>query len=73
VNVDPFIEAEKVQQRNVKRACELLEVSCRLHHPGAGSRVATALVSASATGLSDRQADDAVRGRIDWEYALAWS
>ena len=23
----PFIEAEKVEQRNVKRACELLEVS----------------------------------------------
>jgi len=23
----PFIEAEKTQQRNVKRACELLEVS----------------------------------------------
>jgi transposase InsO family protein len=27
VNVDPFIEAEKAQQRSVKRACELLEVS----------------------------------------------
>jgi len=27
VNVHPFIEAEKAQQRNVKRACELLEVS----------------------------------------------
>jgi hypothetical protein len=27
VNVYPFIEAEKAQQRNVKRACELLEVS----------------------------------------------
>jgi transposase InsO family protein len=27
VNLYPFIEAEKVQQRNVKRACELLEVS----------------------------------------------
>jgi hypothetical protein len=27
VNVYPFIEAEKVQQRNVKRACQLLEVS----------------------------------------------
>jgi transposase InsO family protein len=27
VNVYPFIEAEKTQQRNVKRACELLEVS----------------------------------------------
>jgi putative transposase len=27
VNLYPFIEAEKLQQRNVKRACELLEVS----------------------------------------------
>jgi hypothetical protein len=27
VNVYPFIEAEKPQQRNIKRACELLEVS----------------------------------------------
>jgi HTH-like domain len=27
VSVYPFIEAEKVQQRNVKRACELLKVS----------------------------------------------
>jgi len=31
VNCYPFIEAEKVQRRNVKRACELLKVSpCRL-------------------------------------------
>ena len=27
MSVYPFIEAEKAQQRNVKRACELLEVS----------------------------------------------
>src|SRR5215213_11508901 len=27
VNLYPFIEAEKAQQRTVKRACELLEVS----------------------------------------------
>jgi hypothetical protein len=27
VNVYPFIEAEKAQQRNVKRACELLKIS----------------------------------------------
>ena len=27
MNLYPFIEAEKLQQRNVKRACELLEVS----------------------------------------------
>ena len=27
MNIYPFIEAEKVQRRNVKRACELLKVS----------------------------------------------
>ena len=27
MNLYPFIEAEKTQQRNVKRACGLLEVS----------------------------------------------
>lgn len=27
MNCYPFIEAEKVQRRNVKRACELLKVS----------------------------------------------
>jgi putative transposase len=27
VNYYPFIEAEKAQRRNVKRACELLKVS----------------------------------------------
>jgi putative transposase len=38
VNVYPFIEAERAQQRNVKRACELLEVSRAAyyaHHGGA--------------------------------------
>ena len=32
VNVYPFIEAEKVQRRNVKRACELLKVSCAAYY-----------------------------------------
>jgi hypothetical protein len=35
VNVYPFIEAEKAQQRNVKRACELLEVSGAAYTPTA--------------------------------------
>jgi transposase InsO family protein len=40
VNMHPFIEAEKAQQRNVKRACELLEVSRAAyyaHRPGTPS------------------------------------
>ena len=32
MNVYPFIEAEKVQRRNVKRACELLKVSCAAYY-----------------------------------------
>ena len=38
MNLYPFIEAEKAQQRNVKRTCELLEVSRAAyyaHHAGA--------------------------------------
>jgi len=38
VNVYPFIEAERAQQRTLKRACELLEVSRAAyyaHHAGA--------------------------------------
>jgi transposase InsO family protein len=38
VSVYPFIEAEKAQQRNVKRACELLEVSRAAYY---AHRVAT--------------------------------
>src|SRR5213075_628877 len=34
-------------------------------------RLALVLVLQFAEGLSDRQAADAVRGRIDWKYALA--
>jgi transposase len=34
-------------------------------------RLALILVMQFAEGLSDRQAADAVRGRIDWKYALA--
>ncbi|WP_327044667.1 transposase [Microbispora sp. NBC_01189] len=33
-------------------------------------RVVLALVLQYAEGLSDRQAADAVRGRLDWKYAL---
>ena len=34
------------------------------------ARLALALVLQYVEGLSDRQAADAVRGRIDWKYAL---
>jgi transposase len=35
------------------------------------TRLALTLVLQFAEGLSDRQAADAVRSRIDWKYALA--
>jgi transposase InsO family protein len=47
VSVYPFIEAEKVQQRNVKRACELLKVSRSAYYAARGD------------GLSQRTAEDA--------------
>src|SRR6266852_7477506 len=37
----------------------------------APARLALVLVLQFAEGLSDRQAADAVRGRIDWKYALS--
>ena len=37
------------------------------------ARLALVMVSQYVEGLSARQAADAVRGRIDWKYALVWS
>jgi transposase len=37
----------------------------------APARLALATLLQFAEGLSDRQAADAIRGRIDWKYALA--
>ena len=37
----------------------------------APARLALVLILQFAEGLSDRQAAEAVRGRIDWKYALA--
>jgi transposase InsO family protein len=47
VNCYPFIEAEKAQQRNVKRACELLRVSRAAYYAARGGQ------------LSDRDREDA--------------
>jgi transposase InsO family protein len=38
VNVYPFIEAEKAQRRNVKRACELLKVSRAAYYAARGGQ-----------------------------------
>ena len=42
-------------------------------HAEAPGRLALATVLQFVEGLSDRQAADAVRGRIDWKYALGLS
>ena len=42
-------------------------------HAEAPRRLALATVLQFVEGLSDRQAADAVRGRIDWKYALGLS
>ena len=50
VNVYPFIEAEKAQQRTLKRACELLEVSRAAyyaHRAGSRRRPASAPTTSS--------------------------
>jgi hypothetical protein len=50
VNLYPFIEAEKTQQRNVKRACELLEVSRAAYYAnGADSPSTRQLVDTELT------------------------
>jgi transposase InsO family protein len=41
VNCYPFIEAEKVQQRNVKRACELLKVSRSAYYAARDGRASS--------------------------------
>ena len=38
MNCYPFIEAEKAQQRNVKRACELMKVSRSAYYAARGSQ-----------------------------------
>jgi transposase InsO family protein len=54
VNVDPFIEAEKAQQRNVKRACQLLEVSRAAYYAHRAGSV-------SARQRTDEQLTDHIR------------
>jgi len=63
VNVYPFIEAEKAQQRSVKRACELLEVSRAAYYAHrAGSVSARRLVDEQLTEQI-RQAHEGSKGR----------
>jgi hypothetical protein len=60
VNLYPFIEAEKAQQRNVKRACELLEV------PGPVAAGAAAVMVPG--GAMELAAGAAPQGVVDRQY-----
>ena len=51
MNVDPFIEAERAQQRTLKRACELLEVS-RPPRAATAPHASTLSSAAAATGTA---------------------
>jgi transposase InsO family protein len=63
VNVYPFIEAERAQQRSVKRACELLEVSRAAYYTHcAGTLSARQRTDDELTGHI-RQAHQASQGR----------
>jgi hypothetical protein len=63
VNVYPFIEAEKAQQRNVKRACELLEVSRAAYYAQRLGTPSAQQVADAALTEQIRQAHQVSKGR----------
>jgi transposase InsO family protein len=63
VNLYPFIEAEKTQQRNVKRACELLEVSRAAYYANRADSPSTRQLVDQELTEHIRQAHQASKGR----------
>jgi transposase InsO family protein len=63
VNAYPFIEAEKAQQRNVKRACELLEVSRAAYYAQRPGTPSARQVADAALTEQIRQAHQVSKGR----------
>jgi transposase InsO family protein len=63
VNVYPFIEAEKAQQRTVKRACELLEVSRAAYYAHRAATPSARQRTDEALTERIRQAHQASKGR----------
>jgi transposase InsO family protein len=63
VNLYPFIEAEKAQQRNVKRACELLEVSRAAYYTHRADSPSTRQLVDQELTEHIRQAHQASKGR----------
>jgi transposase InsO family protein len=63
MNVYPFIEAERAQQRNVKRACELLEVSRAAYYTQRLGTPSARQVADAALTEQIRQAHQVSKGR----------
>jgi transposase InsO family protein len=63
VNLYPFIEAEKTQQRNVKRACELLEVSRAAYYANRADSPSTLQLVDQELTEHIRQAHQRSKGR----------
>ena len=63
MNVYPFIEAEKVQQRTLKRACELLEVSRAAYYAHRAGSVSARQRTDDELSDHIRQAHQASKGR----------
>jgi hypothetical protein len=63
VNVHPFIEAEKAQQRSVKRACELLEVSRAAYYAHRAGTVSSRQRTDQELTERIRQAHERSKGR----------
>ena len=63
MNLYPFIEAEKVQQRNVKRACQLLEVSRAAYYAQRPGTPSARQVADAALTEQIRQAHQVSKGR----------
>jgi putative transposase len=63
VNLYPFIEAEKMQQRNVKRACELLEVSRAAYYANRADSPSTRQLVDQELTEHIRQAHQTSKGR----------
>ena len=63
MNLYPFIEAEKLQQRNVKRACELLEVSRAAYYTHCAGAPSARQVADEQLTERIRHAHQASKGR----------
>src|SRR4029450_2415100 len=63
VNLDPFIEAEKAQQHNVTRVCQLLKVSRAAYYTRRTGSASTRQVIDERLTVHIRQAHQASKGR----------